>query len=86
MADGSQLRQKSNKETPVKLMRAFTVAMLLLYACTLFAQSSADEESVWKLEHSYWEDVKALDLVSYLGIVAPEFCWLAVRQCSTAEQ
>ena len=39
---------------------AAVLALLLVAPC--FAQQSADELAVWKLEHSYWENVKALDL------------------------
>ncbi len=39
--------------------------VLVFCALTSFAQQSADEKSVWNLEHSYWEYVKALDLKSY---------------------
>jgi len=42
-------------------------------ALTGFAQQSADEKDVWKLEHSYWEDVKALDLKNYLELWHPNF-------------
>jgi ketosteroid isomerase-like protein len=48
---------------------------LLLALCTgiTFAQQSADETAVWKLEQSYWDDVKALDLVSYRALWHPDF-------------
>jgi ketosteroid isomerase-like protein len=50
----------------MKMIRACSAAViLLLCALTAFAQQSADEEAVWKLEHSYWEFVKAQDLTSY---------------------
>jgi hypothetical protein len=45
----------------------------LLCAVCCFAQQSADEEAVWRLEHSYWEDVKALDLASYRQLWHPNF-------------
>ena len=40
---------------------------LLLVSCTftVFAQQSADEQTVWKLEHSYWDYVKAQDVEKY---------------------
>lgn len=44
---------------------------LILFACVAyaalpaFAQQSANEQAVWKLETSYWEYVKALDLEKY---------------------
>lgn len=53
-------------------MRAWIAVIPLLCAFCL-AQQSADEETVWKLEHSYWEDVKALDLASYRDLWHPNF-------------
>jgi ketosteroid isomerase-like protein len=32
------------------------------------AQQSDDEKAVWKLETAYWEDVKTLDLKSYMTL------------------
>ena len=32
------------------------------------AQQSDNEKAVWKLETTYWEDVKALDLESYKNL------------------
>jgi len=55
------------------------VAVLVLLCAFCFgqhstnAQQSLDEEAVWKLEHSYWEDVKALDLASYRDLWHPDF-------------
>lgn len=50
-------------------MRLTSIALLLvLYTGVVFAQQSADEIAVWKLEHSYWEDVKAADLASYRAL------------------
>ena len=48
---------------------------LLLALCTVaaVAQQSPDEVAVWKLEHSYWEDVKALDLVRYRALWHVDF-------------
>jgi ketosteroid isomerase-like protein len=55
-------------------MRHVSIALLLtLCASITFAQQSADEKAVWKLEHSYWEDVKAFDLVSYRALWHPDF-------------
>ena len=55
-------------------MRAACIA-LLLALCTgiAFAQQSASEAAVWKLEHSYWEDVKTADLVGYRALWHPDF-------------
>lgn len=55
-------------------MRKLLFAVLLmLCASAAFAQKSADEDAVWKLEHAYWENVKALDLVSYRALWHPNF-------------
>ena len=48
--------------------RASLAAVLALVALTGFAQQSADEEAVWKLEHSYWEYVKAQDVAGYKAL------------------
>jgi ketosteroid isomerase-like protein len=47
--------------------------LLTLCASTIFAQQSPDEIAVWKLEHAYWDDVKAVDLVSYRALWHPDF-------------
>jgi ketosteroid isomerase-like protein len=39
--------------------------VLVLSAFACYAQQSADEQAVWKLEHSYWEYVKAQDVEKY---------------------
>jgi len=47
---------------------ASALAMLLVALCAALpahAQQSEDEKAVWKLETTYWEDVKALDLENY---------------------
>ena len=49
-------------------------AMLLVSAGLVRAQQqSADEKAVWKLEHDYWEYVKALDIEKYLSLWHPDF-------------
>ena len=48
-------------------------AVLILVALAAFAQQSADEEAVWKLEHSYWEYVKAQDLANYKALWHEDF-------------
>jgi len=54
-------------------------AVLALFGAFCFAQHSTsaqqspDEEAVWKIEHSYWEDVKAVDLASYRDLWHPDF-------------
>ena len=46
---------------------AFSV--IVLFAASAFAQhQSQDEQSVWKLEHDYWEYVKAVDLDRYRNL------------------
>ena len=52
----------------MKLLRTCLVAVGILCAATAFAQQSADEQAVWKLEHSYWEYVRAQDIVSYKAL------------------
>ena len=52
----------------MKSNRAWLSAVLTLVALTGFAQQSADEQAVWKLEHSYWEHVKAQDVASYKSL------------------
>ena len=59
-------------------MQCMCIALLLaLSAGIAFAQQSSDESpdetAVWKLEYSYWDDVKALDLVSYRALWHPNF-------------
>jgi hypothetical protein len=47
--------------------------LLTLCAGTAFPQQSPDETAVWKLENSYWNDVRALDLVSYRALWHADF-------------
>jgi ketosteroid isomerase-like protein len=55
-------------------IRQLGAALLLtLWTCIAFAQQSAGELAVWKLEHSYWDDVKALDLASYRALWHQDF-------------
>jgi hypothetical protein len=56
------------KEAQMRINRIIGEVALVLCACSLFAQKSKDEESVWKLEHAYWEDVKTDDFGSYLAL------------------
>jgi len=47
---------------------------LVLLLCPLFAfAQQSDEEAVWKIERSYWEDVKTLDLDAYRALWHPNF-------------
>ena len=52
----------------MKSSRASLAAVLTLFALAGFAQQSADEDAVWKLEHSYWEYVKAQDVAGYKAL------------------
>jgi ketosteroid isomerase-like protein len=52
----------------VKANVALVAAIAVLFSLPCAAQQSADEKAIWKLEHSYWEYVKANDLKSYLEL------------------
>ena len=41
------------------------VGIVLVLRALAFAQQSPAEQAVWKLEHSYWEYVKAQDVEKY---------------------
>jgi Domain of unknown function (DUF4440) len=56
-----------------KMKKISTLAVLLIGTCAAFAGQSPEEKAVWKLEHSYWEYVKALDLESYRNLWHPNF-------------
>ena len=51
---------------------AFGLVALFLSLPAL-GQQSPEEQAVWKLEHSYWEDVKSLDLTSYKALWHKDF-------------
>ena len=57
----------------MKTSRVWIAVVCLLWASLCPAQQSAGEEAVWKLERSYWEDVKALDFTSYRDLWHPNF-------------
>lgn len=57
----------------MRILRSCVALLLVVSACSLFAQQSADEQAVWKMEHQYWEHVKALDLVSYRAMWHADF-------------
>ena len=57
----------------MRRVRALVAVVLALCACQVFAQQTAQEQAVWKMEHKYWEDVKAADLVSYRALWHPNF-------------
>ena len=50
------------------MIRVLVAVALALSACQVFAQQTAEEQAVWKMEHKYWADVKAADLVSYRAL------------------
>jgi len=49
------------------------VIIVAFCAIQCLGQQSTAEEAVWKLEHSYWEFVKAQDLSSYRELWHPNF-------------
>jgi hypothetical protein len=55
------------------MRRLCIVICMILSACDALAGQSAEEQAVWKLEHSYWEYVKAFDLESYRNLWHPNF-------------
>lgn len=57
----------------MKMKQACVALLLALCTCAAFAQQSADEVAVWKLEHSYWEYVKAADLAGYRALWNAKF-------------
>ena len=57
----------------MKMNGIFVAVLVLGCASALPAQQSAEEQAVWKLEHSYWEDVKALDLKAYRDLWHADF-------------
>ena len=55
------------------MQRICLVVCLTLSVRAAFVGQSTEEQAVWKLEHSYWEYVKALDLESYRTLSHPNF-------------
>jgi ketosteroid isomerase-like protein len=55
------------------MKRTIAALLFLLSASPAFAKESANEQAVWKLEHSYWEYVKAADLEHYKSLWHPNF-------------
>ncbi len=55
------------------MRRSLVAVLLLLSVCPAFARQSLDETAVWKLEHSYWDYVKAADLERYRSLWHPDF-------------
>lgn len=56
-----------------KQKRALLLLAALLLSLPAFAQQSPEEQAVWKLEHSYWDNVKSLDLASYKALWHKDF-------------
>ena len=55
-------------------MKSICAAVLLIAgACAAFAGQSVEEKTVWKLEHAYWNYVKALDLANYRNLWHRDF-------------
>ncbi|MGB6975690.1 MAG: nuclear transport factor 2 family protein [Terracidiphilus sp.] len=52
----------------MRMVRALVALVLAFYACQVFAQQTAQEQAVWKMEHRYWADVKAADLAGYRAL------------------
>ncbi len=57
----------------MKINRAWVAVMLVLCSLAAFAEQSSEEQAVWKLEHTYWEYVKAQDLASYRALWHDDF-------------
>jgi ketosteroid isomerase-like protein len=57
----------------MKLPRFWIAAAFFCCAFPALAQKSSGEDAVWKLEHSYWDFVKAQDLTSYHALWHPDF-------------
>lgn len=60
----------------------FAIVLAAIACATLsFAQTTPEEQAVWKLEHSYWDYVKANDLTSYLALWNENFIgWPSVSE------
>jgi ketosteroid isomerase-like protein len=53
----------------IKIASAFLITLAAIGAAApVRAQQSDNEKAVWKMETTYWEDVKALDLDSYKAL------------------
>jgi hypothetical protein len=55
------------------MRRIVITVVVMLCAVTVFAQQSAEEQAVWKLEHAYWDYVKSLELEKYKDLWHPNF-------------
>jgi hypothetical protein len=62
------------KSTPLALTVLFAALVLMFVAKTAMAQQqSPEEQAAWKLEQSYWEYVKSVDLEQYRNLWHPSF-------------
>jgi hypothetical protein len=52
---------------------AYSVTFFLLLSSFAFGQQTPQEQAVWKLEHQYWEYVKAVDLTGYRSLWHEQF-------------
>ena len=63
-------------------LRRFLILFFVAFCAAMPAhsQQSDNEKAVWKLESSYWDDVKALDLDSYRALWHEKFVgWPSVN-------
>jgi ketosteroid isomerase-like protein len=57
-----------------RIVLSFVLGGIALGTVTAVAQTqSAEEQTVWKLEHAYWEYVKSLDMKQYKSLWHPDF-------------
>jgi ketosteroid isomerase-like protein len=66
--NGLPLNLQPTKAVLVRFSQKIGMMALAFCAVPGFAQNSLEERVVWKMEHSYWEDVKALDLARYRAL------------------
>ncbi len=60
--------------SPASLRQIVTLSFVAFCAAMpALSQQSDNEKAVWKLESSYWDDVKALDLDSYRALSHENF-------------
>lgn len=51
----------------------YSLACLVIFTSFTFSQQTPEEQAVWKLEHQYWEYVKAADLTGYRSLWHEQF-------------
>jgi len=54
-------------------MKRWCILAVLVVFSTLLVAQTPEEAAVWKLEHQYWEYVKAVDLDGYRTLWHPNF-------------